>query len=244
MNKFRRFKPNFEIVTAQNEPINRMAALEDATHVVICHAKCIDGTSAAAIAYAFFCQSDKTDKVCIVPGVYDTQPPKVTKDQHVYLCDFCYPDGGIAQLIEQAASVTILDHHATAKNAAQKYLDAGQAKGVFDMKRSGAGITFDHFFAGTERPALVNYVEDRDLWKNELPDSQMVSRWLGSMPFEFTHNNLTRWWQVLNRPYSADMQQEVKGITRLMKGLVRSYVDTVWIGEIEFEGKRLKTPLS
>ena len=60
MNKFRRFKPNFEIVTAQNEPINRMAALEDATHVVICHAKCIDGTSAAAIAYAFFCQSDKT----------------------------------------------------------------------------------------------------------------------------------------------------------------------------------------
>ena len=63
---------------------------------------------------------------------------------------------------------------------------------VFDMERSGAGITWDWFRAeprwrelDSERPWLVNYVEDRDLWRFKLQESEAVNAYVSTLPFEF-----------------------------------------------------------
>lgn len=63
----------------------------------------------------------------------------------------------------------------------------------FDLERSGAGITWDFFYPGQPRPDLVNYVEDRDLWKFTLPHTR--EKMAAAFSFEYTFDN----WDKLNR---------------------------------------------
>lgn len=57
---------------------------------------------------------------------------------------------------------------------------------LFDQERSGAGIAWD-FFHTTPRPALVNHVEDRDLWRFELPGTRAIQAAVFS--YEYTFEN-------------------------------------------------------
>lgn len=56
---------------------------------------------------------------------------------------------------------------------------------LFDMNRSGAGLAWDFFHPDTPRPALVNYVEDRDLWRFALPGTREIQAAVFSYPYEF-----------------------------------------------------------
>lgn len=55
----------------------------------------------------------------------------------------------------------------------------------FDMERSGAGIAWDFFNPGVPRPALVNHVEDRDLWRFALPGTREIQAAVFSFPYSF-----------------------------------------------------------
>lgn len=57
--------------------------------------------------------------------------------------------------------------------------------GVFDMQRSGASIAWDFFHPGEARPALLNHVEDRDLWRFALPGTREIQAALFSYPYDF-----------------------------------------------------------
>lgn len=56
---------------------------------------------------------------------------------------------------------------------------------LFDMERSGAGIAWDFFHPGFARPALVNHVEDRDLWRFALQGTREIQAAVFSYPYEF-----------------------------------------------------------
>lgn len=56
-----------------------------------------------------------------------------------------------------------------------KYLPLAPGRKIycyFDQTRSGAGIAWDFFHRSVRRPTLVNYVEDRDLWKFSMRDTR------------------------------------------------------------------------
>lgn len=55
----------------------------------------------------------------------------------------------------------------------------------FDMNRSGAGIAWDFFHPGVPRPALVDHVEDRDLWRFALPGTREIQAAVFSFPYSF-----------------------------------------------------------
>lgn len=55
----------------------------------------------------------------------------------------------------------------------------------FDMERSGAGIAWDFFNPGVPRPALVDHVEDRDLWRFALPGTREIQAAVFSFPYTF-----------------------------------------------------------
>lgn len=63
----------------------------------------------------------------------------------------------------------------------------------FDMNRSGAGIAWDFFHPDAERPAIVNYAEDRDLWRFQLPFSRDINA------FVFAHDYSFDVWESLAR---------------------------------------------
>src|SRR5690606_18266248 len=109
------------------------------------------------------------------------------------LVDFSYERTVLERLADQARSIVILDHHKSAAEDLAAFAVPEPRPGalgwedvprllrelaarnrppviaIFDMARSGAGITWDFFFAPRPRPWLIDYIEDRDLWRKTLP---------------------------------------------------------------------------
>lgn len=169
--------------------------------ICIYHGNCADGFTAAwcvrlALGYS----------VEFVPGIYGEEPPDVT-GADVIMVDFSYKRPVIDAMCEQARSILILDHHQTAEQelaglpspdvdsgqdnweehlqAVSEGSYAGLPAALFDMHRSGAQLAWDFFQSVPERPALVDYVADRDLWRFDLPGSRAVAAWLFSHPYDF-----------------------------------------------------------
>lgn len=154
---------------------------------VLYHAACKDGFCAAWVAWSALEGPEHGQPVPqFIPVYYGTEPPDVT-GACVYLLDFCYPRHLMDRLAAQAAELTVLDHHRTAEADLLGFPDAPlpHVLVTFDMERSGAGLTWDHFHPKRPRPWLVDYVEDQDLWRHQLPDSKRVNAYVSSLPFQF-----------------------------------------------------------
>lgn len=161
--------------------------------LVIYHGNCPDGFTAAWCAY------DKFDGDCdFVPASYGQEPPDVG-GRRVYILDFSYKRPVMRQILSQAHSVVVLDHHKTAQAELDGIIDEfcmrpdliANPRGShlpvvwFDMDKSGARLAWEHFSPGEPVPWLVEYVEDRDLWRWALPKSREVNAALGSYPRTF-----------------------------------------------------------
>ncbi len=152
---------------------HRLAINEMANPVVVYHGNCMDGFGAAwAVRQSF------GDNAEYVPAMYGNDPP-VVLGRDVLIVDFSYPRDVLLHLHAEARSIVVLDHH---KSAAEDLRDLPFA--VFDMDRSGAGLAWDYCF-NKPRPRLIDYIEDRDLWRFALPDSKAINAWIGCVEMNF-----------------------------------------------------------
>jgi len=163
------------------------------------HENCLDGFAAAwCVRHAL-----GPDGVEFYPGVYGDPPPDMT-GRDVILVDFSYKRPVLDEMAKVAHSILILDHHKSAAEdlaglptpsaEVQKIVVQGYGLGLgmppgacalFDMNRSGAGIAWDFFHPGRPRPVLIDYIEDRDLWRFKLRDSKLINAALFSYPYDF-----------------------------------------------------------
>lgn len=149
--------------------------------IILYHAACPDGFAASWVA----AQALKARNPELRAVKYHEAVPDVT-GRDVYMLDFCYPRPVIEHMRDTAASLTIIDHHATAQRELDGFTIAdGKGSVTFDMNRSGAGMTWDHFWPTFKRPWVIDYVEDRDLWRWALPDSQVINAYLGTLQYDF-----------------------------------------------------------
>jgi oligoribonuclease NrnB/cAMP/cGMP phosphodiesterase (DHH superfamily) len=172
--------------------------------ICIYHDRCADGFTAAWAVRKKF-----GDSVQFVPGVYGEAPPDIT-GKDVLLVDFSYKRPVLEQMASVARTVTILDHH---KTAAADLDGIGRFPNVdctFDMNRSGAMITWEHFH-DKAAPNLVRYVQDRDLWHFALPGSREVSAFIFS--YEYTFKN----WDFLNSLLGTK-EEDTFGIQQAIDG--------------------------
>lgn len=153
--------------------------------VVIYHDHCADGFG-AAWAFHKLVAADYAGGVDYIPANYGEPPAfsKIDSQADVYILDFSFDRATIELIAKTAASVTILDHHKTAAETLQNWEHGYRnLEIVFDMDRSGAGISWDYFSDTRQpRPLLIDYIEDRDLWKWELEHSREINALIG-----FTH---------------------------------------------------------
>ena len=155
-------------------------------NLVIYHANCTDGFSAA---WVFHCYAATLDDVVgqafdFYPANYNGVPPEMEDYETVYLVDFSYPRAVMQGLIEgyPKAQFVLIDHHATAIEDLQGLRGLTQ---FVDIERSGARLAWDYLFPGTEAPRMIDYVQDRDLWQFKLPLSKETSSYIGSLSFTF-----------------------------------------------------------
>lgn len=129
------------------------------TDIVIYHKGCSDGLLSAAIVLA---QNPGCQAVAMHYG--DDLPPMDTfADKGVTIVDFSLPPEQLNVVADAARGVLVIDHHVTAVRKLDGFYHP-YVSTVFDMARSGAGLTWDTL-VGTQRPLAVEWVEDRDLWK-------------------------------------------------------------------------------
>ena len=152
----------------------------------IYHGNCADGFGAAWVVRKYF-----AGDVDFHPGVYGQQPPDVA-GRHVIIVDFSYKRPVLEEMAKHAKSITVLDHHKTAQEDLAGYpeavpwmIPAQDTQVLFDMNRSGAGLTWDFFFPNEPRPKLIDHIEDRDLWRFRLPMTREIQANVFSFPYDF-----------------------------------------------------------
>lgn len=162
------------------------------------HGNCADGFG-AAWAVREYCRRTGVP-VEFHAGMYGAEPPDMT-DRHVVMVDFSYKRPVLLELAASARSIVILDHHKTAAADLAGFpepapvaewresLEAGYSAtliaALFDMDRSGAGMTWDFFFPDEPRPVLIDHIEDRDLWRFKLDGTREIQAAVFSLPYDF-----------------------------------------------------------
>lgn len=165
-----------------------------APHLCIYHADCMDGFTAAWVVKRRYPQVE------LLAARYGDPIPRgeTTRDKHILIVDFSYSSGELETMFDEGAakSIIVLDHHKTASAALTFYRPPtvpGQPgiHAIFDMAKSGARLAWEFCNPDEPVPAIVSYVEDRDLWVWQLPDSNFINAALG------TYSHDLRQWDLL-----------------------------------------------
>ena len=136
-----------------------------ADSLIIYHANCLDGFTAAWIVARALDRSGESYE--LLPAAYGEPPPprSLYDEKVVFIVDFSYPRDTLLAMWECCHGLRVLDHHATAKDELRG-LDFAE----FDMNRSGAGMALDWLNGeakaiGPGGEDLVDFIEDYDLWR-------------------------------------------------------------------------------
>jgi hypothetical protein len=157
------------------------ATKETRPFLAIVHGHCPDGFTAAWAIYKALGTNVDFIHADYGPGGL----PEEAVDRHIIMADFAYHRPEMVALGRRNKSLLVLDHHKTAHEALRDLeVDVPGVHVTFDMNRSGAAIAWDHYH-GNRRPWLVDYVQDRDLWRWDLPESRAISSYIMMQPYTF-----------------------------------------------------------
>ncbi len=164
--------------------------LSDPQPLVIYHGRsCPDGFASALAAWLFY--GAKAEYLALDHGdIQSVDELPALGGRAVYILDFSFSPEIMRGIDERAAKLVMLDHH---KSAAEKLTGFACRCGVvhFDMHKSGARLAWEFFQPATPLPGLVRFVEDRDIWVWQYPESAGFLAALDMEPFDFA-----RWAEI------------------------------------------------
>jgi oligoribonuclease NrnB/cAMP/cGMP phosphodiesterase (DHH superfamily) len=192
--------------------------------LILFHAGCYDGYTSAWVAANALGGEDAVE---MKPIQYKREEKTLEGLQiagrEVYVVDFSFDKATVLDMAALADKMVVLDHHKTAQEALESIVGHDEMLNLtveFDMDRSGAGMTWD-FFHDFPRPLLVDLVEDRDIWKWELENSEELNAWIMSHDFDFET------WDKMHRDLSFEPEkplQEAGAIIRFRDRAVKALV--------------------
>lgn len=179
--------------------------IKETKDIVLYHKGCTDGFTAAVVAqhyYTSLCNNDAVPKDQLVLWCTDPQETHLqntinklselyTPESNFKSFDVAFGQKSFDLLLSKFPNARVWDHHITTQKDC-----AAHPQITFDNDRSGAMLAWNHYFPQRDAPALVRYVQDRDLWKWALPKSHEVSSWLYNnyQPF---YKEMARWLELL-----------------------------------------------
>lgn len=197
-------------------PVHKNQKGTPAPGVVLYHAECADGFGAAWALWQRYASAR------FVPVKHGIPPPPDLANQHILMVDFSYPRPTLEAVAEKSASLVVLDHHITAEKAL-----AGLPFALFDQTRSGAVMAWE-WAHDAPIPWLLQYVQDKDLWHWQLPESREINAALASYPFDF---------KIWNGLRQDQLEAEGRAILRYENETVGKLIAERVM--VEFEGERV-----
>ncbi len=156
----------------------------DPQPLVIYHGRnCPDGFASALAAWLFY--AGQAEFLALDHGdICSVNDLPALAGRAVYILDFSFSERILRDIDERAAKLVLLDHHLSAA----EQLDGFRCRhGMvhFDMRKSGARLAWEFFQPGRPLPDLVRFVEDRDIWVWQYPESAGFLAALDMEPFDF-----------------------------------------------------------
>lgn len=137
-----------------------------------------DGFGAAYAAWTVY-----GDSATYIPVQYGQPVPEIPEGTtRLFIVDFSYKREVCFDLA-QKYTLTVLDHHRTAQEELKDLPFA-----IFDMERSGCRMAWEYFWRSDdddEVPAILRYVEDRDLWRFDLVGSEEINLFIATLEWDF-----------------------------------------------------------
>ena len=155
----------------------------------IYHANCSDGVGAAFSAWKHFGTAAK-----YLPYNYGMPLPEVPEGSVIFCLDFSFKKEVMESDWIKGKTMAILDHHVTAQEDLKGLpeilgnINDELQQGVssrFDMTKSGAMLAWEYFHPTVMPPLLIEYIQDRDLWKFELIMTREITAYLFSEEQKF-----------------------------------------------------------
>lgn len=195
--------------------------------VILYHGNCPDGFGGAYAAWKKF-----GDAAEYVPLSRDTAPPapESFSGAALYFVDFSFDQELMDAYVSHAKSVAVLDHHEGVKDVIKSMPEYRYA-----TDHSGAVITWNYFHPDTPVPTLLQYIEQGDLYRFDLPHADALLSYVYTIPHSFSA------WENLSRELEDPEQFEKR---RLMGEQFAAHKDIVveqimHLAElVEFEGYR------
>ncbi len=163
---------------------------KDPQPLILYHGRnCPDGFAAALAAWLFY--EGKAEMLGLDHGdIKSVTDLPALEGRAVYILDFSFDADILRGIEERAAKLVMLDHH---KSAAEKLTGFACRCGVvhFDMSKSGARLAWEFFQPNRAVPDLVRFVEDRDIWVWQFPESPAFLAALDMEPMDFS-----RWAEI------------------------------------------------
>jgi uncharacterized protein len=199
--------------------------------ILIYHGKCPDGFGAA---YAFW--KKHGDNMEYVARCHYDEIPDL-KDREVFMADIAFEREPMLKIKSEAKSLLVLDHHASAMEELQDLEFCH-----FDMSHSGAILAWNNQFPDEESPLLLQYIEDRDLWKWQLPYAEEILFALDSYKYNF------QTWRILEKRLEdtagfEELKREGEAIRRYANALIKRLERDSYIAEIKgYNVRVINTP--
>lgn len=183
--------------------------------ICIYHGNCPDGFGSAWAIWNVYGSSFE-----YIPFLYGKQFDldelcKKISDCDLFLTDFSFKKNVMLKLKECANSITLIDHHIT---AIEDLSDLDIEKSL-DINKSGSVLTWEFFHKNEKVPLFLKYIQDRDLWKFELPNSKEITTALLSYEYDFHV-----WDKLYNKPIDtlileggALYRKHMKDVNELIK---------------------------
>ena len=176
---------------------------------VLYHKNCLDGFGSAFICWLKF-----GDRAEYIPVQYNEEPPNVS-GKELYIVDFSYPRDILLEMKKKALSIVVLDHHKTAEESL-KDLDFT----IFNMEKSGVGITWEYFYKNQEMPMFLQYIQDRDLWKFEFGNTTKA---FTKVLYDIVGFDFNEWKKLLSHEKVSELLTLGEKLLKIEKNQIEYY---------------------
>jgi uncharacterized protein len=181
--------------------------------VCIYHDPCSDGFTAAWVCYLRF------GEITFLPANHEASKTKkdywidAVRNKHALIVDYSFPRDTLEAMKAAAASLQVLDHH---KSAQEALGDLPYC--YFNTEHSGAALAWRACFPHISMPNLVSYVEDRDLARNQLYDTEEINVYIDSL-----ERNFANWDRIaLRLPYDRLRNKIIEAGKAILPQIERS----------------------
>lgn len=221
--------------------------------MIIYHNHCPDGWAAAAVSTIF----EEKDGVCItyLPMTPDDVSigvenliKHVNKQTKIRIFDLCISHQDAWKLLNYFDDICILDHHKTTIDSFRENVPwindgvefkSGRKLFRYNNNKCGATLAWQFYCNNEEPPMFLQYIEDRDLWKWQLPNSTIICN---GISYLYPMNYIVSAYPYLytrvypNEPNAICVNNKIPDFSKWINA-INSHDNEIWIKEAYEHGK-------